>query len=474
MAGQNANAVNITGGTISGVTLSGLTFNNPTVTGGTFTNSSFTTPTIANPTFSGAATGSLANLSLSNATISNSTLTNPTISTPTVTNGVFTTPTINNPTITGGSWSGGTLTGFTLSNPTVNGGKFYPTTLSIAASYTIDPGGADCSKLIIFTGGANQTLALGSVPVGCNIDISNQIGHAWHVSATGPGTLWVSPGQYCRASFNGTAWRSNCPYRYFNVNSNQNVGISGCSDSNDGLTADSSGYLCTLNAAFNNIKNYIDNGNGIPQVSLSSGTFAAASYASLPPGGADQISVVGNGINNTTISSSVAGTAAVTVRDYGVLTLNQLSIACTNTFGAYASQFATIDLNSVQFSSCTGGAMIAAGNDGHVNCSGGSITINGNANNFILAQDGGNVTCTVLVGISMAVNMATSFMEATAAGAVNVQGITFSNAGFVSGVRYIIAYLGRLDTGSGGNVNFLPGSAPGTNPTTFPAGGFYN
>jgi len=395
-----------------------------------------------------------------NVAITGGTISGVTISSSTINTSTLNSPIINTPTITGGTISGATITG---ANACFNN--------SLVKTANYSPVQADIGSWIELSGNSTFTLnfsnayTTGFVVCIANLDANN----AKHIQLPS-GTTWLWPNQLM------TVWRDNTgtlrrsqAERYMAPSVTVYANSSAGSDSNDCLTT---GNACaTIQHAVVLIRTYIDTVDTVPTVQLADGTYnEAIDTSASPTGGSDQILITGDAGTpaNTKIVAPAASTA-VTVRDYGIFTLQNLEVACGTGVGAVnSSQFAVADLLNVIVGACDGQNALTSQDGGHINING--LTISGSANALffvhgvgsqIAAGGGQTITCTGGWAISF-------FLDMDNVSGFSTEGVplVFSGCGGVTGQKYNVVNNAVADT----QGSVLPGNVAGATAT----GGIYN
>lgn len=465
LAHQNSNSVSITGGniastTLSGDILSGTTTNNGTISGGTISSANINGSNFSNGALLGNSTnaGTITGGTYAGATLSSPLIQNGTLNTSTFNSGTLNSSAINTPTITNG-----TATNFAVQS--------VPRTQTLSNAYTIQP--SDCGANIALGGGVYTVTFPNNpnIPDECPVTLYNYSSNGKAIGGQVINFLngslyWIWPGQRLTFSWDQSFWVSNGPQKWANQSPQLFVGGSGCNDGFDGLTA--SWPLCNINVAAHEAQaNFTCTGNGgLVALNLAAGTYSNENWlisGPPPPGCGDQIQI--NGVSGSPTSVLVTCAASTNgcfdIEDHAIVTLSSLEIGCINSTGVFARQFAVIDLNEVEFGSCSGGNDIVAQEGGHVNVlnPGTGIygaLIAGNANVAILAiGTGSEISATATVSqetlaITSSAISVTAFAEALQGGQLNLGPSQITGGGSVTGTEWAADSLGLIFTNGSG------------------------
>lgn len=156
---------------------------------------------------------------------------------------------------------------------------------SKSANYTVL--NADDHSTIFLTGTtANQTItisALGSYADNhFSVQVCNRSNHRWTITSVDSGSLFLWPGStgqpgQCNSMIsNGTVLSFQTPQQRFrNFQGTYFLGAAGtCSDSNDGLTPDIFGQICTGNTLVSLLQQHVDGAGSNPLIQLGNGTYS--------------------------------------------------------------------------------------------------------------------------------------------------------------------------------------------------------
>lgn len=228
------------------------------------------------------------------------------------------------------------------------------------------------------------------------------------------------------------------------------------SDANTGLANTSGAAFKTIQKAINVTYTLDLNGFGVT-VQVADGAYTAGVVASVPFLGGS-VSVLGNTTTpaNVTVTLAsgnvfqVTGGAQMTVKGFKVS--NSVAGA-----GLYASSGGFITADRMDFGQVAGDHVEAA-DEGSISLFNGSYTISGGGSGHWHAHSGKIVDAyntITLIGTPTFAN----YFCGIAAGEIQCQQNTF--VGTANGPKFLIHYLG-FALASAGNLNYLPGSSPGT------------
>lgn len=332
---------------------------------------------------------------------------------------------------------------------------------SVSANYTVL--NADIRKTIYTTGTtANQTITVNALSTYANstfsISVCNSSTHVWTITSADAGSVRLYPTQCNSLKSNGTVLNYTLGFQRYAATT-LFVGPSGsCNNANDGLTADSAGQVCSFNTAIVRIQSDLDTHGTAAQVTPSTGTYTEnVFFAGVIVGGGDLISINPSG-NITVIAASGA---VFGVRDLGILSLaggtHTFSLGCSGATGVQATQFATLDIQSIRIASCT--TPFIAIDHGHINVAGTTTFLATLADNTFTASTGGEIT---LAGTVAGTLTTSNFTMVSTTG-----GIIFYGSGAVTWsctCTAATAYTAQLGGGitTGGNLAAIPGTAGGT------------
>lgn len=342
---------------------------------------------------------------------------------------------------------------------------------------------SDCGKLIVETG-AQKTLTLPAASgfsSGCVLTFYNASGTRAQALSGFPsfmtntgacGSICLWPEQTVQVVNNAAAtWNMTVnPGRYYVSSGTLYVGVTGCSDNNDGLTT--AAELCSIQQAVNIIQQQWDNGGTNPAIQLDDGGTAQSWTGGVQISGqaghrGDGILIEGDAVTptNTAVTAPVNG-IALGVRDYGILSVKNLKVVCTNT-GSHcidSSQYGVIDLAA---GTNIGGAsgsnnLIEASDQGKINLTG-ALTISGagNANLVFYATGvGTEIVLSQQITCGSSFSM-TDFVYAFDGAYISAGGTTFSGCTGVAGARYYANSNAIINTGGGG-ASYFPGNSAGS------------
>ncbi len=393
-------------------------------------------------------------------------ITGGTISGVTISGATINTSTLNSPTIVTPAITGGTITGSSIAGANVCSNH------SQVKSANYSPLQADQGNLIELSGNSTFTLnfsnsyTAGFIVCVANLDSNN----AKHIQLPS-GTTWLWPKQFAVVWLDntGTLERGQ-PERYVAPSLTVYADASSGNDANDCLTA--SKACQHIQHAIIMLRTYVDTQDSVPTIQLADGTYTEAiDTSATPTGGADQILINGNAVSpGMTQLLAPAASVAVTVRDYGIFTLQNMEIGCGSGTGAVnASQFGVVDLRIVIVGSCDGQNALTAQDEGHMNIEPG-LTVAGNSSALlyshgtgaqITAGGGQTITCSGALTIG-------NFLLMDNGAGMTTEGTTlaFSGCGSVTGTKYTVTTNAVADTGG----STLPGNVAGSTST----GGIYN
>jgi hypothetical protein len=315
---------------------------------------------------------------------------------------------------------------------------------------------------------ANQTVTVNALSSYADsrfaVLLCNQSTHRWTISSADSGTQSLWPNQCNGLQSNATVLAySQQQRRYVLANPIIYVAPSpNCNNSNDGLTQDVSGQLCSIGSAINLEAANFDTQNTNPQIKLADGSYTEdTEVAGQGDYLHDLFLIEGHsGCSSCVVVNAPLGGTAFGARDYGILTIQDLEIACVNGVAINASQFATIDVKNVTEGSCDGHNFLTASEGGHINVLSG-LHLAGNANLIFQATEVGSeisftgqtITCDGAFGTTV-------FAVSSLGSLLNGTGTVFSGCGGVTGQRYVVQNNGIIDVG--GSSTFFPGNAAGT------------
>lgn len=373
-----------------------------------------------------------------------------------------------------------TIPGPVITNATVNGATLTSATIGLGsnactniyqaenASFTPIAGSSGSFFSVINRSTVTFSSTAGFYPAGYCVTIQNaNSNQTVPVVLPGGVTYWLWPGQIERVyNVNGTLVYTG-PRRYAVRNVTLYVGQAGsCNNANDGLTQNAAGQVCTISQAITLLTTNFDGLGTNPTIQLADGNYTQETdLAGQCVCFRDGITLNGHaGAVASVLLTAPASGYVATVRDYGILFLQNLEITCPagSLGGLNASQFSTIDLNTVIIGSCNGLTMLEAQDGGHIDFDGG-VTVAGSGAQFVYAVGAGSqVTMTnQVIACSGNPTFSAAFVEAVNLSHINAPGSSFSGCGSVSGTRYIGDSLAIIDTGGQG-ANFFPGTIAGT------------
>ena len=236
------------------------------------------------------------------------------------------------------------------------------------------------------------------------------------------------------------------------------------SDSNDGSANDAAHAFLTIQKGLNVAFALDLNGYNVT-ISVADGTYTGAISITSPQVGAGQITLKGN---TTTPANCVINNAGVNVSNGARLYLQGLKIisssSCLN-----ANTGSQIIVNGLLVFGAATAYHIFSQSNSIITLSA-NYTISGNAQVHIYAINGGIVTYSSGMTVTLTGTPAFSnaFVLTDILGVARAQNITYS--GSATGKRYSATLNGVIQTYSGGNATYFPGSVAGT----YATGGQYN
>lgn len=245
---------------------------------------------------------------------------------------------------------------------------------------------------------------------------------------------------------------------------------------NDGNTGVSPNCWATLQKAATFISKYNANGFTIT-VNVANGTYAPVVL--LPVGGNGFVNWVGNTgtptnvvISSTNVSAVTA--AGVTGHSFNGFKFTTAGTSPTDAIGAcvFATAQSNLTLTNIAFGACFGDGAFAQ--QSNINVSG-TVAVSGNIPGTASscnpgcgasfdANYGGFIAGSASLTITNAVTMP-YFVVARGAGFLGLLFPSITNPGNVTGQRFDCVLNGVIETLSGGNPNYYPGNAAGTNST---------
>jgi hypothetical protein len=238
----------------------------------------------------------------------------------------------------------------------------------------------------------------------------------------------------------------------------------------------------TLSHAWQSIANEIDAAGFQITISVDGTTYTTNTILSGMPLGSTQ-SIVITGVGPSTVFAGVMGNAGALHFINGANALIS-NMTILNTIGTYGNgaQGNGIFLEN---STCTIGTGIIFGTCNTAHIAGGqnalviiasSYTISGSANIHWCFLEASRLFCTngsIVVTISTLITMNECFALISINSTSDTRALTFAGASNVTGSRYSLATGGIINTGTGGNQNYFPGTIPGTNDGTGSYDGVY-
>jgi hypothetical protein len=235
------------------------------------------------------------------------------------------------------------------------------------------------------------------------------------------------------------------------------------SDSNNGLTSGTA--FLTIGKALSTAALLDFAGFGIT-VSLS-GSFTEVVTIPVCTGQTTAAKLIIDGNGSATLTSATASGGTVECPKNAQCTIQGLTVSNTGASsarGVSARGGHIIFGYGMTFGAVANGCQVFANAGGFIECAGQTITVSGNATNFILCSFAGYVSffCTIAFGT----RTYTTTVSAADGGQVEING-TFT--GTVTAARYSATMNGLIDTYTG-NTSYIPGSTAGSTAT----GGQYN
>lgn len=238
----------------------------------------------------------------------------------------------------------------------------------------------------------------------------------------------------------------------------------------------------TLSHAWQSIANEIDAAGFQITISVDGTTYTTNTILSGMPLGSTQ-SIVITGVGPSTVFAGVMGNAGALhfINGANALISNMTILNTIGTFGNGAQGNGIFLENST----CTIGTGIIFGTCNTFHIAGGqnasviiasSYTISGSANIHWCFLEASRLFCTngsIVVTISTPITMNEYFALISINSTSDTRALTFAGASNVTGSRYSLATGGIINTGTGGNQNYFPGTIPGTNDGTGSYDGVY-
>jgi hypothetical protein len=279
-------------------------------------------------------------------------------------------------------------------------------------------------------------------------------------------------GQVTKLIYDGTEYvldNTISPQPIIFTNTTYCVAASG-NDSNSGQTG--SCWL-TLQHAANFISQYNANGFTIT-VNVGTGTYAAVNL--LPVGGNGFVSWVGNASTPANVIISSSTTSAVSAFGVTGQSLNGFTLASTSSSPAdslgacvYAASQSSLTISNIVFGTCYGDAVFSQ--QSNVNLGAGTIAVSGSSTGqscnpgcgaILDANYGGFIAGT---SSALAINASisvVSFIAVRSAGFESVHFTSITNPGSVTGLKFTCVLNGVIESLTGGNLSYYPGSSAGT------------
>jgi len=243
---------------------------------------------------------------------------------------------------------------------------------------------------------------------------------------------------------------------------------------NDSNSGQSPNCWLTLQHAANFISQYNANGFTIT-INVGTGTYAAVNL--LPVGGNGFVNWIGNASTPANVIISSSSTSSITAigvtgQSFNGFTLIATSSSPADGLGACLSETAqsSLTIKNIVFGTCYGdGAFVQQSN---LNIGPGTVASSGNITGqscnpgcgaLFDANYGGFISSNS--GATLTINNAVTYVETVEARAAGFTSIVFStiiNYPNVTGKRFECTLNGVIETLTGGNLNYYPGTVAGT------------
>lgn len=225
-------------------------------------------------------------------------------------------------------------------------------------------------------------------------------------------------------------------------------------DANNGLSNTTGGALLTLQRAFDIlVKNYDVSGSAI-QIKFADGSYAGGQLNGLISGQTGYITIQGNAGTpaNVVFTSVIANNG-------GLLSVESLKIQSSG--DGLTCGGGTFALSSgVIFGPCSGAHIYA--NNGVFSIGSNYNIVGGGASHLRAYNVGKFIFGPGVATLTGTPAFSTSFVDGNISSMINLSSGGFTYSGAATGVRFVIDNLTGI-FGTGANVNYFPGNAPGIN-----------
>ena len=226
-------------------------------------------------------------------------------------------------------------------------------------------------------------------------------------------------------------------------------------DNNDGLTNNAAGAFKTIQGAADAALKRYDTAGYSAIIHVADGTYGAVNIVRAI---STTLEIVGNIAAPDKVVIDGGQKDAVAARDGTMLKIRGFLLRSSGSSGLLAYNRSKIDYEAINFGYCQV-AHIYSNSLSQITATG-NYSISNNATYHVLALAFGVTTLSGRTVTILSNSFFSSAFIQSNQGGVWVSGMTFTNAGWVSGSRYLATALGLIYT-AGGGANYLPGSSAG-------------
>lgn len=238
-------------------------------------------------------------------------------------------------------------------------------------------------------------------------------------------------------------------------------------NANDGLVDSTAGAWQTLQYADNFIRNSLEIPTGITvTVQVKDGAYSGALVINGPHIGGGNVVYRGNPAAPVNCIVSPTGVNAFTVKNARV-TITGFGIITDGGFAqVYAGEGSQVSVSNLRHGDAGGAGDHMQVTDGGLLYLAGNYAFGGAYGSHIHFRRGGRVmvpNLTTITATAFGVTAASNYFVGGNAALADLSGMTWSGSA-VTGSKFLLHNGCRLNTGTGGNLSWLPGSTPGTFP----------
>lgn len=239
-------------------------------------------------------------------------------------------------------------------------------------------------------------------------------------------------------------------------------------DGNDGLANTSGGAFATLQKAADVVYGTLDLNGYAVTIQVANGTHNTGLAVTRPQVGAGNIYILGNVGAPASCLVSTSGADCFSFSNGAVAWIRGFKVTTSGSGAGIAAYLgANLNVQAIDFGDCVG-SHIEAGSNAIITIDGAYTISGGAASHWHTGSpaliNAGSFTVAIPNSISF-----TAYFAGTRGGQIDVRFVTFDHPERVSGAKYVVHQLGRLEA-SPGLADPIPGTAPGRVAT----GGIYS